>query len=310
MRFPHGPVPSLGNLGYHERAVFAHERFVKSSVFGRGLDLIKRAGCPGFRLEFIDSHGVIVPLPVCVVVDTAAGHHRGRVHSVHPAEQIDLVRAQIHQRPAAVFFKQAPVPEFGHRVVAILLQLALVYGVPFGPAQHIALGPVPLGIHRVHSSQQIFLMDQTVDGMDIPRIAPALVADLQKLAGFSRCLDHGPGFSERVGHLLFAVDMEAGLHAGIGVLRVHPVRGGHDHCVQALLFAQHVPVILINVNFMSVFLQIPAGIPLAVFPDIADRGKPDPGYAQTRLDQHTALCARTDERHFEFGWLFIFLHSS
>ena len=57
------------------------------------------------------------------------------------------------ERPAAVFFKQAPVPELGHGGIPVFLQLTLVHGVLFGPAQHIALGAVPLRIDGIDAAQ-------------------------------------------------------------------------------------------------------------------------------------------------------------
>ena len=143
-------------------------------------------------------------------------------------------------------------------------------------------------------------MDEAVDGVDVPRIAPALVPDLQKFTSFSRSLDHCDGFSERIGHLLFAVDMEAGFQAGVGMFGMHSVRGGHYGDIQVLLLTQHIPVILVDVDLMPVFLEIPAGIPLAVFPDIADRSEADAGNAQAGFDQHTSLRACADDRHSEF----------
>ena len=145
------------------------------------------------------------------------------------------MRAQVDHGAAAELLEQAPVAELGHGVIAVLIQGGLVDDVLFRPAEKVRLGPVPLGVGDGHPAEEAALADEAVDGVDVARVGAALVADLEELAGFAGGPNHGPGLVERVGHLFFAVDVESGPEASVGLFGMDPVGCGDDGRLEAFL---------------------------------------------------------------------------
>mgnify|MGYP006294890481 CR=1 FL=1 len=130
------------------------------------------------------------------------------------------------------------------------------------------------------------------------------MADLEKVAGLLGRLDHALGLREVVGHLLLAVDLLAGLEAGVRVFGVPEVRRGHDDRVHAvLLLVQHLLVVFVHVlqDVMAVGVQPPAGVPLAVVPDVAQAGELDAGDLDGLLNEDPALGAGPDDAHVDGG---------
>ncbi len=131
---------------------------------------------------------------------------------------------------------------------------------------------VPLAVDRRHAAEKLGFLDQLVVAMEVPRVAAALVADLEELARLLLGLDHLPGLGQIVGHLLLAVDVQAGFHAGDGMLGVPEVGRRDDHRVDlALLLVEHLFVIGVGVALLSVAAQQVGHALLVVgFPDVAD----------------------------------------
>ena len=117
-------------------------------------------------------------------------------------------------------------------------------------------------------AKNLRLADQFVQGKDITRIAPALMADLEQLAGLAHRFHHGAGALDGVAHHFFAIDMQPGLQTGIGHGRVPEIRNSHDHGLQIFFIGKQFLVIVITLHVKSVILQ-PTDIAVAIIiPDI------------------------------------------
>ena len=86
----------------------------------------------------------------------------------------------------------------------------------------------------------------------VARIAPALVSNLQELSGFFGRLHHFFCVFEAVGHLLFAVHVQAFFQRRNSHGGVHPVGSGNNHRVKALFLRQHLLVALVWCDVMLV----------------------------------------------------------
>lgn len=136
--------------------------------------------------------------------------------------------------------------------------------------------------------------------MDVALVGAPLVSDLEKLFSPPGGFHHRAGFLQAVGHLLFAIDVQSPVEAGIGVLGVNPIRGGHDDGVQVLLAVQHLPVIFIDIGGLAVFSNVTRGIGPAVFPDVADGRYLNAGNPQAAIEKDSALLTGPDERYAQF----------
>ena len=164
------------------------------------------------------------------------------------------------------------------------------------------LGPsIPLAVDRRHPAEHLGFAEDLVVAMQIPRIAAPLVADLQELAGFLLTLDHLPGLRQIVGHLLLAVDVESGLHAGDGVLGVPEVgRRDDDRVDVALLLVEHLFVVDIGVVLVPVAIQQARYALLVVsLPNVADSLELDVRDLEAGFHQDLPLGAGAEQGHVD-----------
>ena len=151
-------------------------------------------------------------------------------------------------------------------------------------------------------SEDAQAVEQLVKGIEVARVAAALIADLAEFAGFFDGLQHGSGSFECVGHHLLAIDMEPCLKAFDGVLRVPKIRGGDDGCIQSLFGGKQFVDVLVTCR--QVPLQranVASGSFAVVIPDIAHRLKVQAGNIPHRIKEHLALLAVANERDVELA---------
>ena len=93
------------------------------------------------------------------------------------------------------------------------------------------------------------------------------------LAQFAR-LAHGPhdraSALDRIGHHLFAINMQAGLQAEIRVRRMPEIRSRDDNRIEAFFLRQHVFNISVGGDLKAGFAQTVLSVSAAEGPDIAD----------------------------------------
>jgi hypothetical protein len=126
--------------------------------------------------------------------------------------------------------------------------------------------------------------------------------DLQQFAGFARGFHHAAGVRQVGGHLLLAVDLEPGFHAGDGMFGVPEIGRGDDDRVQVVLFlVQQFFVIHVGVIRLAAFGKQAGDAPLVVLrPDIANRREADVGNLHGCVEQHLPFRSGPDERHAQF----------
>ena len=130
----------------------------------------------------------------------------------------------------------------------------------------------------VHVGEASYANRLTRQARKIKQPKSALMADLKQLAGLVGGLDHFRRELQLVGHLLFAVDMLAGLEAGDGMLGVVAVRRRDDDGVQIRFLLKHFLVVDVGVDaFLRVGLDALRRVVAVVFPDVADGFEVDAG---------------------------------
>ena len=183
--------------------------------------------------------------------------------------------------PPPYFLNHRQSRNWSMLLVAVLLEGGLVEGLLLGePARARRCDrPVPLAVDVRDAVQELGFVDNLVVAEEVPRVRAALVADLEEFLGLAARQDHLLGLLEVVRHLLLAVDVQAGLHARDGMLGVHPVGGGHDDRLQALLLLEHLLVIGVERLASSCRRRLSpddaGGVFLGVRPDVADGLEPD-----------------------------------
>ena len=98
-------------------------------------------------------------------------------------------------------------------------------------------------------------MQQAVQRKEITRIAPALMTDLQQLAGLAHRLHHGARALDRIAHHLFAVHIQAGLEACVGHRRMPEIGRGDNHRLKIFFLRQQVLVIFVGADFVASFFR-------------------------------------------------------
>ena len=136
--------------------------------------------------------------------------------------------------------------------------------------------------------------------MDIPRIAAALVPDLQESAGLFFNLGHIASTLQCIRHLFFAVNVQACFKASHCMFLMPKIGRGDDDTVEVLFRRQHLPIIFIHAMLVFILPEQTADTPAVVGgPDIAYGGYPYPRYFQARVEQHLALGAGTQQGNIE-----------
>ncbi len=250
---------------------------------------------------FVDRHHVVVPLVRRVVIDAAAGDHRLGVRVEEPVVDVDLVRPEVGDRAAGVFFEPAPVAELVHVLVAVLVQRFLGNLELPGPAEVLADGAVPLTVDVRDAAEQLHVgvAQELVARELIPGIAAPVMADLQQLAGLAGGAHHRARALDLVRHQLLAVDMLAGAHAGVGVLRVVEVRRRDNHRVEVGHARQHLAIVLERPGIVTELAKQALTVGPVVGPDIGDGAEADVRDLERGIEQHAALFTATDEADVE-----------
>ena len=235
-----------------------------------------------------------------MVVEAAARHHEGRRRAQEPVVDVDLVRAQVHDRAAALALVPAPVAELVHRAEAVLLEAGVRDQVALGRAQVGRQRAVPLPVDGHDPPEQRGLPDQLLVAVEVARVAAALVPDLEQLPGLAGGRDHLARALERVRHLLLAVHVLARLQAIHRVRRVPEVgRRDHDR-VELLLLVEHLAVVLVAADLELVLLERVHHAPLVELgPDVAHRPEAQAGDAEHGVEQHLPLGPRADEGYVD-----------
>ena len=110
---------------------------------------------------------------------------------------------------------------------------------------------VPLGVNVLYFAQKFVLAYEFLGDL-VPRIAPALVANLQELSRLLGRLHHLPGLFQLIRHLLFAIHMQSRFEAGNGHRSVQPVRRDDDSRLKVLLFGKHLLVAFVWIGIVFV----------------------------------------------------------
>ena len=254
----------------------------------------------GRRLVLVDRHHGVVPLVGrrVVVVEAAARHHAPtgwrRGTSCRCRSGASRGRRSARRRGPCT---SASCGTACIVLEAVLLEPRVGDRVALGPAEVGRHRAVPLPVDRHDAAEQLRLAEQVVVRVLVARVAAALVADLQQLAGLAGGEHHRARALERVRHLLLAVHVLAGLQAVDRVLRVPEVgRRDHDR-VELLLLVEHLPVVFVAVHVVLELLQrVDDALLVVLGPDVAHGAEAQPGDAQHRVGQHLALRAGAEQR--------------
>ena len=172
------------------------------------------------------------------IVRATADGDGSRGASEHPVEDINLVGAEVGERSAAVFPEPAPVQEFKH-VVVTLRENGIDLRLFIAGINRQGDAAVPLAVGMCDAAADLQLVHDFVSHELVTRIAPALVTDLQQLAGSTLAFHHLLGAFDCVGHHLFAIDLLASLVTEFGHGRVQPVGRSDEEGVDFLVLIEH-----------------------------------------------------------------------
>ena len=126
------------------------------------------------------------------------------------------------------------------------------------------------------------------------------MAHLQQLAAAPHRANNPPRSFQGVGHFLFEIDIQPRLQAANRMVSMPEVRAGDDRGIEIFFGGEHLAVILISVQFVSVFLQQAIGAQLVVFgPDITHRPEAQTGDLQAGAEQHLPLGPGADQRNVQ-----------
>ena len=256
--------------------------------------------------QFIFESGQYRVIPfvggLVVIVGATAGHYRAGCGLQKPVVDVNLVRAEIDDWPPAQPAIPAPVAVLEHVFEAIFPKLGRSNGIFFRPSQVRLHRAVPLPVDGGDLAEQLVLFDQFLVGVNIVRIAAPLMAHLQQFAAAPHRANNPPRSFQGVGHFLFEIDIQPRLQAANRMVSMPEVRAGDDRGIEIFFGGEHLAVILISVQFVSVFLQQAIGAQLVVFgPDITHRPEAQTGDLQAGAEQHLPLGPGADQRDIQLG---------
>src|SRR5690606_4124344 len=99
----------------------------------------------------------------------------------HPVIDIDLMGPEIGNRASSIAFEPPPIAKFMHVGVAVFVQLRLRHGLIAGKSQVGRDGTMPLTADVGDAPEQPIFTHDMIAGVQITRIAAALMSDLKQL---------------------------------------------------------------------------------------------------------------------------------